>query len=284
MRPQLILVEGLSGAGKSTVAHMIHEVLEERKVPNRLVLEGDLDHPADYEGVAYYSIDQYEQLLQKQPQSAALLQAYSQHRDDGVLLYYRKLKTKAGDAISEELLQQIVEHDVYELLLHQNRRLITEKWQQFAKQAAVEPQTWIFECCFMQNPITIGKLLYNASNVAVTSYVNQLAQIVEPLHPLLIYVDQENVGGSFRKAAAERPQEWLEHFISYYTGFGIGKEINAEGMEGAIQVLERRKQLELQIYDQLAMNKVKLHITPSQREYTKSQLRSILESTYASKR
>lgn len=278
MRPQLILVEGLPGSGKSTVAQLVQEVLQEMQIPHQLVLEGDLDHPADYDGVAYYSFDQYEQLLKNQPQYIDMLLAYSVHRDDGVLLSYRKLTNKAGDAIPDELMNQIFEHDIYELLLHQNRRLITEKWQHFANQAAAESKTWIFECCFMQNPITIGKILYAASDSAVTSYVNHLAHIVEPLYPLLIYVEQEDVDRAFRKAAEERPQEWLGPFISYYTEFGIGKEMHAEGMEGTIQVLEKRKQLELQIYEQLTMNKVKLNNTSYNRESAKSQIRSILQT------
>lgn len=277
MRPQLILVEGLPGSGKSTVAQLVQEVLQEMNISNQLVLEGDLDHPADYDGTAYYSVEQYEQLIHEQPQYADLLQAYSLHREDGVLVFYRKLKNQAGNAFPDDLVNQIFEHDIYELLLHQNRRLITEKWQHFADQAALEEKTWVFECCFMQNPITIGKVLYAASDTAVTSYVNQLARIVEPLHPLLIYVEQEDVGCSFRKAADERPLEWLNGFLNYYTQYGIGKEMNATGIDGAIQVLEVRKQLELKIYDQLTMNKVRLDNTQVDREAARSRIQSILE-------
>ncbi|WP_018753592.1 hypothetical protein [Paenibacillus sanguinis] len=50
---RLILVEGLPGSGKTMTAQMIHQLYEETGWPSRLFLEGNGEHPADYEGVAY---------------------------------------------------------------------------------------------------------------------------------------------------------------------------------------------------------------------------------------
>ncbi|MDH6672709.1 hypothetical protein M2277_003371 [Paenibacillus sp. LBL] len=52
--------------------------------------------------------------------------------------------------------------DVYELLLDLNRRLITERWEAFAEQALHEPVVMIFECCFIQNPVTVGMVKHDA--------------------------------------------------------------------------------------------------------------------------
>ncbi|WP_235218458.1 hypothetical protein [Paenibacillus sp. FSL R7-269] len=51
-QPKLVLVEGLPGYGKSTTAQLVYEILTEMNVSAQLVLEGNLDHPADYDGVA----------------------------------------------------------------------------------------------------------------------------------------------------------------------------------------------------------------------------------------
>lgn len=64
MKTKLIMVEGLPGFGKSTTSRMIYDILTERNIEARLVLEGDVDHPADYEGTACVTEEEFGQLLQ----------------------------------------------------------------------------------------------------------------------------------------------------------------------------------------------------------------------------
>lgn len=53
MDSKLILIEGLPGSGKSTTARLVHEILMQKGIESELFCEGDLDHPADYESVAF---------------------------------------------------------------------------------------------------------------------------------------------------------------------------------------------------------------------------------------
>jgi hypothetical protein len=50
---KLIPVEGVPGTGNTVVASTVHQWLDRNSTPNRLYREGNLDHPADYESVAY---------------------------------------------------------------------------------------------------------------------------------------------------------------------------------------------------------------------------------------
>lgn len=100
-------------------------------------------------------------------------------------------------------------HDIYELPLEKNIELITDKWQRFVEQAKSGNQTYIFECCFIQNPVTIGMIKYGVSMDVVMNYVKQLADIIEPLNPVLLYVDQQDLSHSFKKAVQERPKNGL---------------------------------------------------------------------------
>jgi thymidylate kinase len=54
MNTKLILIEGLPGSGKSTTAGMAAEILKQKGIETNLFLEGNLDHPADYDGVAFF--------------------------------------------------------------------------------------------------------------------------------------------------------------------------------------------------------------------------------------
>lgn len=67
------------------------------------------------------------------------------------------------------------------------------------------------------------------------------------MNPLLIYVDQQDPDAAFRKAVEERPRDWSEGFIDYYTGQGYGLSKGYHGLEGTLQVLRERKVLELEM-------------------------------------
>lgn len=61
MQPKLILIEGLPGFGKSTAAQLVYEILTEAGNNAQLFLEGNLDHPADYDGAACLTKAEYDE-------------------------------------------------------------------------------------------------------------------------------------------------------------------------------------------------------------------------------
>ena len=63
MSSKLVLVEGLPGFGKTTTARLVHDILTEMNLKSQLFLEGDLEHPADYDGVAYFNEHEFNTLL-----------------------------------------------------------------------------------------------------------------------------------------------------------------------------------------------------------------------------
>lgn len=124
---------------------------------------------------------------------------------ENYFLEYRAIKAKFGAELPDELLDDIAGHDVYELPLARNRKLITEQWKAFAAGARTGSDIHVFDCCFIQNPVTVGMIKYGSAKEAVLGYVAELAAIAGPLKPLLIYVEQNDLDYSFRKAVQERP-------------------------------------------------------------------------------
>ncbi len=96
---------------------------------------------------------------------------------------------------------------------------------------------------------------YGAKEDLVIRYIERLSKIIGPLEPLLIYVEQKDVCKSFTKAARERPEDWFNGFVQYYTQQGFGREIGADDLEGTLKVLQARKDLESVIYSKLQMKK-----------------------------
>ncbi|KAA8787241.1 hypothetical protein EC604_25750 [Paenibacillus amylolyticus] len=255
MTPKLILIEGIPGFGKTTTAQLVHEILTDMNIKTQLYLEGNLDHPADYDGVACFKKKEYDELLNNHEKFRDLLNNCIINEGNHYFLEYQKMINEGATKIPNELLDVILKNDVYELTLDYNKELITERWKQFTKRALNGSDTYIFDCCFMQNPITIGMIKYGAMNEDVTSYIRELEKIVEGLKPLLIYVEQNDLEHSFRKAFKERPKEWSEGFIEYYTNQGYGKKFGYIGLEGTLQVLKARRELEKDIFNNINIAK-----------------------------
>ncbi|OKP92241.1 hypothetical protein [Paenibacillus sp. P32E] len=253
MKPKLVLVEGLPGSGKTTTAQVVHEILTEMNLKSQLFLEGDLEHPADYDGVACFTKSEFDELLSTHEKYRDLLSKHVIIQGNNYFLEYRKMKNKFGSTFPDDLLNTVAKNDVYELPLDQHRKLIAERWEKFAANVMNGSDTYIFDCCFIQNPVTMGMIKYGAKRQDVISYVTELATLVERLNPLLIYVKQSDPDYSFRKAVEERPKEWSEGFIEYYTSQGYGKKQGCTGLEGTLQVLKARSGLEEEIVNSIKM-------------------------------
>ncbi|WP_195575564.1 hypothetical protein [Paenibacillus sp. 1001270B_150601_E10] len=277
MQTQLIMIEGLPGSGKSTVAQFVAEILADKGVEAKLYQEGHLDHPADYEGVSFYREDEFMELLSKHEQIKEWLESRVVRHGNNNLIPYRKLKNEWGHDFPEELLQEILTRDIYELPFDEHVSLMTEKWRSFKESNLHRHSVYVFDCCFIQNPLTIGTVKYNIPKEKVINYVLQLEEIVRAMNPLLIYIDQQDIRSTFEKAVHERPKEWSDGFIDYYTNQGLGKANGYYGVDGTIHVLQERKNIELEIFDLLNISKRKIDNSHYDIEKCKVELREMLD-------
>lgn len=259
MQPKLIFIEGLPGFGKSTTAQLIYDILAESGTKAQLFLEGNLDHPADYDGVACLTKAEYDELLGMWADSRHVLSPRTTVHDSHYLVEYRKILNEHSSRVPKEGTDIFARNDVYELSFAQNRELITARWRQFAEKALQGADTYVFDCCFIQNPVTMGMIKHGAAEEDIISYTLELEAITAGLNPLLIYIEQDDLEHSFRKAVRERPLEWSEGFIEYYTKQGYGFKQGHQGLEGTLKVLEARLKLEEIIYNRINMHKIKVN-------------------------
>jgi hypothetical protein len=259
MKTKLIMVEGLPGFGKSTTAKLIFDFLTENQIKTQLYLEGNLDHPADYDGVACFTQTEFTNLLVQSGDLKELLRDRVYKEGNDYFLHYRKLLNEYGSKLPDSLLDMVFENDIYELPLQRHIPLLKNRWSKFAQQAHEEDKVYVFETCFIQNPLTIGMVKYGEEKEAVMNYVFSLEAIIKELNPVLVYVEQDNLEIAFRKAVKERPIEWSNGFIDYYTKQGYGHNHGYEGLEGTLKVLEARREVEREIVDKLKLKKLRVN-------------------------
>jgi hypothetical protein len=254
---KLIIVEGIPGSGKTTQAVFIRELLEKKGIPNRLYCEGDLNHPADFEAIAHFTHSEYEVFLSRFSSYRQVLEQNVTVDGDDYFVSYRKLNLNAGQTQLDEMIAELAKYDVYEIPLASTyRRLVMERWRKFSISAMKTDEISIFECCFLQNPLTV---LLGKHNVAVSEAIEHIHLVtasIRALHPVLIYLGQPDVRIILQRVAKERPLEWKEFLIAYFTQQGWGKARGVTGFEGVIEFYEMRSRLERKLLGQLDISKL----------------------------
>lgn len=225
MNHQLFIVEGLPCSGKSTISRFIADVLRER-AGVIFVDEGTGDHPADYEFHALAPAG----LLAPQSQIVPLSQ------------------------YSGEMLQKLIPYKIYDCLPWKTEMpLMLDKWRQFVR-GAQEDTAYVFNCVLMQNPMCETMMRFGFVPEISHRYIESIAEIISSLNPVVIYLKNDDIADSVKKAAPQR-SGWLDAVIDYHTQGAYGKSIGAEGFDGYIRCLRDRQKRELAILDQLPLTR-----------------------------
>ena len=215
---RLILIEGLPGSGKTTTAQFVRERLAHHGWRPRLYLEGDLNHPADYASVACLTLPEYTRLLEKYPAQRGLLAQHAVFLRGEYFIPYRKLANQYGERLPAGLIDDLAGCEIYDLPVEKYRRVAAGRWQDFTTWALAGDSTFIFEGCFLQNPLTVLLAKHNLDVAAAAAHIRRLVEITRPLKPLLIYLDPPDIRGALAQAAQPRPQAWLDYLTGYTPG------------------------------------------------------------------
>lgn len=127
---------------------------------------------------------------------------------------------------------------------------ILERWRSFTENAD-RNTIYVFNCIFLQNPMCETMMRFGLDGTSSLNYISEIAEIIKPLNPVIIYIDLPDVRAAIDRVIDERGDDWLNAVIDYHVSQGYGKQNSLSGYDGYIQCLEERKVRELRILQKL---------------------------------
>lgn len=251
-KTKLVIVEGIPGSGKSTLSGYLHDSLHMHHIKSELFLEGNLRHPADYESVACIPNHELDQLRSIYSDSFHYIEPFITLNDNDSLVSYALAQQSFPNGIPSRLYEDIQRYEIYDgVSVDKYCELMVERWKSFGKEQGEKEDIVILECCFLQNPGCALLARHDAGNDRFIQHILKTAEQIQELNPILFYLDQSNVRQTIDRVKDKRSQEWLDFVIWYHTEQDYGKNKRLHGYEGYIKFLEQRRELELQIIEQL---------------------------------
>ncbi len=131
MKTKLVLVEGIPGSGKSTIAKKIHAHFRENGFNSRVYNEGDLN-PADLSWHACLPVAEFNNLLNEYPLEKDAILTQTVFEDDYAIVAYTKIQTENKDLYPLFERYEVFDNRVpFELY----RDLHFRRWSDFGKKA-----------------------------------------------------------------------------------------------------------------------------------------------------
>lgn len=132
------------------------------------------------------------------------------------------------------------------------RASILDKWKSFTANIANDT-VYVFNCLLLQNPMCETMMRFAMTEEQSLHYICEIADIIRPLAPLVIYLKMQNVRAAIERVLPERGNDWLNAVIAYHVDQGYGKAHRLHGFGGYISCLIERQARELRILERTGL-------------------------------
>ncbi|MGO4106351.1 hypothetical protein [Paenibacillus sp. YAF4_2] len=232
---KLILVEGLCGTGKSTLAERLNGYLAKKDISSHFYDEGAVRHPTSLNGHAFFREVEYKELLERYPIAADEISSRVINDESYYLIPYRESMAPFNGM--EALYSELKSHELCwtpspVATLTEFTYLIQGQWSRFANLASTSDEVYVLEAVFFQHQIHDLLRHYQVDDYQIEQHIKGIADQIAAMNPVLIYLAQPSV---------REQQIWISSIRSKHH----------YATEQSIRFMEYRKKIELRLIDLL---------------------------------
>lgn len=235
-------VEGLQGAGKTTLVQQLSEMLEDYKV----FREGDYS-PVELAWCAYVTKEQYRKVWNEYPSLHAKLREKTVTEGDHRVICYTQILTDVPD-----FHRNLERFEIY------NGNLGREPFEQLIldRFGSWNGEGGIFECSVFQNIMENQMLYLMMTDDEIMDFYRRLNRVLADRSYKILYLDVEDIGSGIEVIRRERSDEegnelWFPLMLRYIEESPYGRSHGLKGLNGLLKHLERRRALEHRIIDEV---------------------------------
>ena len=204
----IIFIEGVSGAGKSTTVYELSERLHNLGYAVRYHVEGDPYSPLDLCWAAYLTVPEYEGILTSYPMFADELSKNIIFESDYILLRYQigRIGLYSKELNNELHKREFCYNSIDCVSLEEFTKVFSDIWQRFATNDEDKCDYMILDASLVSHMTNDLVRNYNASENEIVKHLEILLQIISRLNPIIFYLSSADVCERLIKARKSRGQ------------------------------------------------------------------------------
>lgn len=252
---KLIMIEGLPGSGKSTIAQFVAHQLKGNGIKAEWYYEVGVEHPLEFSNEACFEEEEYLQLIERFSDYKSIIEAESIHDNNRYYLNYIRIQRKYKNHLPEQLIEYIEGFDIENNKEDLYIELKIEKWKSFINNINTSDEVTVTESSLLQEPI-VTLLLKNKGKEEIKSFIHKLLEIISESNPILIHLYQEDIDQSMRKMFDFRGTGFTDYIVEMICESPYGRAKALDGINGTIQFFSEYREIADEIYDEAVIQKV----------------------------
>ncbi len=130
-----------------------------------------------------------------------------------------------------------------------------QNWTTFVQANARTDQINILESTFFQSSVRL-LLQSDLPSARIREYALRVAAIIDPLHPVFIYMPSADVAAALQEICEYRKKTWEQYFIQIIDSSRYAKARKLRGFDGVVAFFEEYQRLTNNLYAELTMRKM----------------------------
>jgi hypothetical protein len=130
-------------------------------------------------------------------------------------------------------------------------------WSSFTKHAMQEPIVTIIESRLWQNT-ALFMFMSNKEVEDILQFSQQIGQVLAPLSPILIYLDQDDTETALRRLYTLRGEKWMQEALVMTTAYPWFQSRGLKDFAGWVQFFTEWQRVVTQLFNDWPHDKIKI--------------------------